>query len=354
MAGLVFVGLGFSGASSLSFEGLELLKSADKLYLEVYTSPTSKDLKSSLESITGSKVTDASREFIEDGNELIDESKRLKVALVAYGDPMVATTHMDLRVRAISEGVHTSVIHNASIFSALPGETGLHVYRMGKIVTFTRSSPTPHTTVYNTVFENLERGLHTLVLLEYDLATCFFFDPSRVVKELLETEAELSLQLFDQDTFIIVASRIGFRDQEVKGGRIASLHGIDFGEPPHTIIVPGKLHFTEVEAIESLLKINKEEIRDNSARVERLAKKMVKRYVKKGVKALSRAVSLCNESEKERYATIFENVECYMSDSERFLNQGRDELAVLSIGYAEGLLDALRFLSEKKFDDIWN
>jgi len=354
MASLVFVGLGFSGASSLSLEGLERMKSADKLYLEVYTSPASIDLKSSLESVTGLNVTVASRDFIEDGKELIDESKRLNIVLLAYGDPMVATTHMDLRIRAISEGVHTSVIHNASIFSAMPGETGLHVYRLGKTVTFTRSNATPHTTVYNTVFENLERGLHTLVLLEYDFATGFFFDPSRVVKELLETESELGLQLFDQDTFIIVASRIGFRDQEVKGGRIASMEGVDFGEPPHTIIVPGKLHFTEVDAIKTLLRINKEEIRDNSARVQRLAEKMVRRYVKKGVKALSRAVSLCNESEKERYATIFENVECYMSDSERFLNHGRDELAVLSIGYAEGLLDALRFLSEKKFDDIWD
>ncbi|HLG37332.1 MAG TPA: DUF357 domain-containing protein [Nitrososphaera sp.] len=32
-----------------------------------------------------------------------------------------------------------------------------------------------------------------------------------------------------------------------------------------------------------------------------------------------------------------------MSDAERFLNQGKPELAVLSIGYAEGLVDALRF-----------
>ncbi len=32
-----------------------------------------------------------------------------------------------------------------------------------------------------------------------------------------------------------------------------------------------------------------------------------------------------------------------IDDAERFLRQGKQELAVLSIGYAEGLIDALRF-----------
>jgi diphthine synthase len=40
---------------------------------------------------------------------------------------------------------------------------------------------------------------------------------------------------------------------------------------------------------------------------------------------------------------VLDNAECYVADAERFLNQGKPELAVLSIGYAEGLVDALRF-----------
>jgi hypothetical protein len=38
-----------------------------------------------------------------------------------------------------------------------------------------------------------------------------------------------------------------------------------------------------------------------------------------------------------------ENAECYIADAEGFLRQGKFELAVLSIGYAEGLIDALRY-----------
>jgi diphthine synthase len=40
---------------------------------------------------------------------------------------------------------------------------------------------------------------------------------------------------------------------------------------------------------------------------------------------------------------VLENAEYYLLDSERFLNQNKYELAVLSIGYAEGLIDSLRF-----------
>jgi diphthine synthase len=39
---------------------------------------------------------------------------------------------------------------------------------------------------------------------------------------------------------------------------------------------------------------------------------------------------------------VLENAELYIRDAERFFEQGKDELAILSIGYADGLVDALR------------
>ena len=39
---------------------------------------------------------------------------------------------------------------------------------------------------------------------------------------------------------------------------------------------------------------------------------------------------------------MFKNAETYINDAENFLKQGKDENAVLSIGYADGLVDALR------------
>ena len=44
----------------------------------------------------------------------------------------------------------------------------------------------------------------------------------------------------------------------------------------------------------------------------------------------------------EEFQEVFENAELYINDAENFLKQGKDENAVLSIGYADGLVDALR------------
>lgn len=352
MGSLVFVGFGLAGSVSLSLEGVVAAKAADKVYLEVYTSPSNDSLRRELEGIIGLEVELIGRETIEDGRRILEESKSLNVVLIAPGDSMVATTHMDLRIRAAAEGVETWVVHNASILSALLGETGLHAYKFGKTVTMARSGPTLHTTVYSTVFENLVHRLHTIILLEHDYASGFFFDPLSAIKGLLDTEAELNQGIFDEDTLLIFASRIGRKDQSVVAGRISTLLQKDFGQPPHVLVVPGRLHFTEVDALKVLLKTDETEIRDNSERVPRLAEKMVNRYTKKARAALDRARALCSNDEEQIYAQLFENVECYVSDAERFLGQGRDELAVLSTGYAEGLLDALTYLSEK-FLNIW-
>ena len=45
-----------------------------------------------------------------------------------------------------------------------------------------------------------------------------------------------------------------------------------------------------------------------------------------------------------------ENVQLYLKDAEEFLSNGEDELAMLSIGYAEGLLDSLNFAGVVRID----
>ena len=51
---------------------------------------------------------------------------------------------------------------------------------------------------------------------------------------------------------------------------------------------------------------------------------------------------------KGRHKELLENAELYLRDSERFLANDQDELAMLSVGYAEGLVDALSFTGEVK------
>ena len=72
---------------------------------------------------------------------------------------------------------------------------------------------------------------------------------------------------------------------------------------------------------------------------------MVERYAPKAKQAVREMRKILGDSPQGTKG-IFEtldNAECYIADAQRFLRQGKFELAVLSIGYAEGLIDAIRY-----------
>jgi diphthine synthase len=103
------------------------------------------------------------------------------------------------------------------------------------------------------------------------------------------------------------------------------------------------LHFTEAEAIAALT-VNIDGPVDNSQTVKRISVQMVERYAPKAKQAVQqmRAVIRQDAGSKGMYE-VLDNAEYYIADAERFLRQTKFELALLSIGYAEGLVDALRF-----------
>jgi len=340
---LTFIGLGFAGERGLTKEASEALEKSDIVYLETYTSPISNNIAKTL------NAQEASRTFVEDGRKILAEASEKNVALLCYGDPMVATTHMELRMRAERQNIKTRVIHNASIYSAIAGETGLHSYKFGRTVTMTRAAPAKNLYVYHSLHANLLNGLHTLILLEYDKSSEFFLSPSEAIKSLLETENEQKKLVIPKDCFIIVCSRIGQKDQKIVVGTAESLSKKIFGKPPHAIILTGELHYTEEEAIQVLCKASKIAIKNNSAGVKVQAVEMVTKYVAKAKKALQQA-RLQAEQKGKKFVDLFENVELYTFDAQRFLNEGKHELAILSIGYAEGLLDALNFTNELRIE----
>ncbi len=263
---------------------------------------------------------------------------------------MIATTHQELRVRAIGEGIATRIIHGSSILSSIPGELGLHAYSFGRCVTMTRE-PIQYT-AYETIFQNLLRGLHTMILLEWDEMSNFFMAPAEAVESLESAERDLKYGIINEKTLLLGASRIGMDQTKISACSFLDAPTSDFGEPPISLVIPGRLHFTEQEALAALTGKEANSFPDNSAELQRLAQNMISRYGAKTSAALKRARTAVSakQSEKLQLETLFENVDCYSQDAVRFLNQGKDELAVLSIGYAEGLLDALRFLGILSFD----
>jgi len=62
------------------------------------------------------------------------------------------------------------------------------------------------------------------------------------------------------DSIICVVARAGSNHPVVKAGTIKDLIEKDFGSPLHTLVIPGKLHFMEVEALEKLAQLPAQQI----------------------------------------------------------------------------------------------
>jgi len=345
MGRLSFVGLGL-GAKGITLEGVEEMIAADMIYLEYYTTPHEPQLLTHVQKATGKTFTIVDRQFVEDGSKILSDAEGRKVVLAALGDPMIATTHNELRVRAIRRGIETRVIHSTTIASAAASASGLHSYKFSRTVTVTREAVGKLTQAYHILHENLLEGAHTLLLLEYDVQSGQGVAPADAIAGLLLAEANFKRGVINEETFAIMLTRLGREDSALAAGTFAELSKRDAGIPPHCLVIPGKLHFTEVEAISAIFQVDPARVKGNSDRVLRTAQTLVPKYLVKTRKALD---SVRNKLSPQ-YEHVLENAELYMKDAENFLANGEDEMAMLSIGYAEGLLDSLSFAGVAKIE----
>ena len=335
---LWFVGLGISGISELSDNTISIIKNANTVYLESFTSPISETEKEQLANMCDGEFKIAKRWLVEDGNEILENAKKREVVLISYGDPYIATTHLELKTRAVTDKIETKTIHSSSIVSSLIGEIGLQYYKVGKILTI-MNDPKSMITPYNTISNNLLSKMHSVILLEYNEDKSFFLAPQDALSLLLDAEKIQNGKIISLDTFAIIASRIGKSDQSITSGKISNLIKKEFGNPPHTIIIPGSLHFTESNAVKIVTDCIDEPF-DNSANVKGVSEQMIEKYVPMVREALDE-IKPHYENLKE-YEDVLINAKLYIDDAENFLKEGKKEYAVLSIGYADGLVDALR------------
>ena len=135
---LYLIGIGLSDEKDITVKGLEAVKKCGKIYLETYTSILQVRVRN-LEKFYGKKIIEADRDLIENkADRILDDAKQGDAALLVIGDPMSATTHIDLMMRAKDKGIDFVVINNASVLNAV-GITGLQLYKFGK----TTSIPFP-------------------------------------------------------------------------------------------------------------------------------------------------------------------------------------------------------------------
>ena len=242
---LTFVGLGLYDEKDITLKGLEAIKEAGVVYAEFYTSPLGGKTVEKMEEVYGKRISVLERGDIEENVEegILKLAKNKKVVLLSGGDAMIATTHVDLRLRAIDMGIETRIIHAPSISSAVAGLCGLQSYKFGKSATV---SP-PYKGVisevpYDTIIANKERGLHTLLYLDI---------PMRINEalRLLEAVEEKRKAEVLKKSIIVGIARAGSDRPVVKADYLNALKSYEFGELPHVIVVPGELHFLEKEAL---------------------------------------------------------------------------------------------------------
>ncbi|KHO47732.1 MAG: diphthine synthase [archaeon GW2011_AR5] len=236
---LYLIGLGLWDESDISLRAIDALKKCDEVYLETYTNKWLGSVRH-LEEIIGKEVKHLKRIHVE-SDMLIDIAKETDVALLIPGDPLVATTHIQLMIDAKAKGAAFDVIHSSSIYTAV-AETGLQLYKFGRATTlafieksFKPSSP------YEMIMENRKMGLHTLVLLDVkeDNRYMTIADGIYVLN-----------QLGMDDIKIVACCQLGSESQKIRYGNMKELsEDASLAETPAAIIIPGRLHFKEEEAL---------------------------------------------------------------------------------------------------------
>jgi len=243
---LSFIGLGLWDEKDITLKGLEEARKCDKIYAEFYTSRMGVEIKK-IEKLIGKKIEVLSREEVENGEKILKEAKSKNVCFLTCGDTMSATTHVELRLRAIEMGVKTKVIHGVSIVSACASLLGLQIYKFGRVVSIVK----PHKNYfplspYDAIKENMLMGLHSLLLLD---TTDGLMTANEAINILLEMEKRKKENIITPSTLIAVVARVSSPSAFSIADYIKNLVDEDFGKTPHSIVIPGKLHFVEAEAL---------------------------------------------------------------------------------------------------------
>lgn len=243
---LTFIGLGLFDSTDISEKGLQKIRTADRVYLECYTSRLAGTTIEELSVYYQKPVIPLYREDVEQHpDRLLEEAETREVVFLCAGDPMVSTTHADLRMRAASRGIETAIIHAASIVSAVCGLSGLQNYRFGKSC----SLPFPQknwfpTTPLDVILQNLSLRLHTLVYLDIQNERFMTVPEAVALLEQMAADRQVQIPLY------VGIARAGSAEPVVRAGTAAMLQSTAFGPPLHILIIPAELHDMEREYLQ--------------------------------------------------------------------------------------------------------
>ena len=232
---LIGLGLNEKGYSREAYDAITKCK---KIYVDNYTIEFPYEMKNLEKQFPKEKFILLNREAVE-GLEFLNEARKTDVALLVYGSPLTATTHITILKEAKTNKIKTKVIYSASILDAI-AETGLQIYKFGKITSMPNFEAESFIGI---VKENLKINAHSLILIDINME--YLIALERLEKLLKKNKIETEE--------IVVCSKLGTEDQKIFYGEIPKLRNKKI-EAPFCFIIPGELHFMEKEFLENYRK----------------------------------------------------------------------------------------------------
>ena len=266
------VGLGLGQPKDVTVEGLEAIKKSHKIYLESYTSIMIGGV-TDLQEYFGKDIIEADRDMVESNTDVIlNDLESGDVAFLVVGDPLGATTHTDLILRASSVASNVNIIHNASIINAA-AISGLNPNNFGQVVSipFWEETWKPES-FYDKICANFSRGLHTLCLLdikvkEQSLENLLkgrkiyekprFMTVGQAAQQLVQVIENYELNnkeiLVSNSSRLVALARVGTDLQEIKLSTLEKATDLDCGEPLHSIIIIGNTNDIEENILNTFI-----------------------------------------------------------------------------------------------------
>ncbi len=262
---LYIIGLGLGDEKDITVRGLECVKKCKRLYLEFYTSILGID-NAKLEAFYGVPVVLADRTMVEsEADQIYQEAKDENIGFLVVGDPLCATTHTDLIIRARALNIVVEVIHNTSVMGAA-ASCGLQLYQYGYTVSIPLFEGTWRPdSFYDRIKYNRAGGMHTLCLLDIKVkepdysshrgGKLVYLPPrfmtvNQAVEQLLEVESNRQENVARPEDYAVGMARLGQSTQKIVYGTLEQLRNVDFGAPLHCLALVGQAHPLEQEVLE--------------------------------------------------------------------------------------------------------
>jgi len=260
-AGLWLIGLGPGDLNQMTRRALALSQACKHRFLEGYTAVLPIEEEGALEGLVGPWGR-LMRDEVEKPEKILGLAQHSSVALLVVGDPMQATTHIDLEDRCAELNIPFKIIPGLSATSLAISLSGLQSYRFGRQVTLTYSyGDYLPTSPLELIEKNYNNNLHTLMLLDLDPTGMGIEKPNpmtpkvavellgRMIEKIGERDGGLkpSLQIPIDYWDGILLSDVGTNQQRIEAGNLGELSNYQDGKI-HSFVLPAKMTDEEKKA----------------------------------------------------------------------------------------------------------